>query len=43
VLIGVPLSYRGESHTVCYTTTDPDAIVQSTSGPVIFDRTVTPP
>lgn len=42
VLVGVPLSYRGEQHTVFYSTLDPDAIVQSTSGPVVFDRTVTP-
>jgi hypothetical protein len=42
VLLGVPLSYRGETHTCFYATTDPDAIVGSTSGPVVFDRTVTP-
>lgn len=42
VLVGVPLSYRGEIHTVFYTTTDPNAIVESTSGPVIFDRIVVP-
>ena len=42
VLLGVPLSYRGEIHTCFFTTTDPDAIVASTSGPVVFDRTVTP-
>jgi hypothetical protein len=42
VLVGVPLSYRGEQHTVFYSTLDPDAIVSSASGPVVFDRTVTP-
>lgn len=42
VLVGVPLSYRGEQHTVFYSTLDPDAIVRSTSGPVVFDRTITP-
>jgi hypothetical protein len=42
VLVGVPLSYRGEEHTVSYTTTDPDAIVLAPGGPVVFDRTITP-
>ncbi len=42
VLVGVPLSYRGEQHTVFYSTLDPDAIVRSASGPVVFDRTITP-
>jgi hypothetical protein len=42
VLLGVPLSYRGELHTVFFATSDPDAIVTDTSGPVVIDRTVAP-
>jgi hypothetical protein len=41
VLVGVPLSYRGEQHTVFYSTLDPDAVVSAVEGPVVIDRTFT--